>query len=348
MNSRDEISLSFDAGLTAPQQRRGVGVGHGGAGMVGSGPGGGAGGMGLGGYGGPGGAPYSGQPMMPQQSFYDSRGTGGAPSGYGYGLVGPGPGGAAALGSGPGSQGGPAMAFMSFDLGSTSGTFAPPPRTGGIGGGSYGVGAFDDEPPLLEELGINIPLILRKVVSVLHPLRLQADVHEDGDLSGPILICLLFGLFQLLGGKVHFGVILGWASVSSSFLYIVFNMLVGGSISLLQQQQQQPKPPGPPIPPTLQQQQELPPQLVGSLDLYRCCSLVGYSLLPLMLFSALSLFIPQRSLFAYATAAMVVAWSSRTCSGLLVHLMPQAEEHRFLLLYASALIFAAFTLLVLF
>lgn len=48
------------------------------------------------------------------------------------------------------------------------------------------------------ELGINIPQIIQKVLSVINPLRLNAELHEDGDLSGPIILCMLFGFFQLL------------------------------------------------------------------------------------------------------------------------------------------------------
>eukprot|EP00897_Mesotaenium_endlicherianum_P010624 jgi/Mesen1/9590/ME000657S08875 len=215
--------------------------------------------------------------------------------------------------SGPGSAG---MAFMSFDLGNT-GSYAPPPRSG-IGGGSFGAGGYEDEPPLLEELGIDIPKIVRKMVSVLNPLRINADVHEDGDLSGPLLFCLLFGLCQLLGGKVHFGIILGWASLASLFLYLIFNLLVGAQAH------------------------------GGSLDLYRCCSLIGYCLLPHIVFSSISLFMPHRSLLSLVLAGLTVLWSTRTCSSLLVTLVPQAEEQRSLVAYVCAVIFSMFALLVLF
>lgn len=90
--------------------------------------------------------------------------------------------------------------------------------------------------------------------------RINPDLHEDADLSGPILFYMLFGLCQLLGGKVHFGVILGWTTLASLFLYTIFNLLAGKN---------------------------------GSLDFYRCVSLVGYCLIPMVLLSAFSIFLPR-------------------------------------------------------
>lgn len=70
-------------------------------------------------------------------------------------------------------------------------------------------GYFEDEPPLLEELGINTRQIWRKTVSILNPIRSDPSLHEDGDLSGPFMFLLSFGLFQLLAGKFYFGIVLG-------------------------------------------------------------------------------------------------------------------------------------------
>eukprot|EP00271_Cylindrocystis_brebissonii_P006356 TRINITY_DN19109_c0_g1_i1.p1 TRINITY_DN19109_c0_g1~~TRINITY_DN19109_c0_g1_i1.p1 ORF type:complete len:289 (-),score=58.25 TRINITY_DN19109_c0_g1_i1:1767-2633(-) len=228
-------------------------------------------------------------------------------------------------GGGPGSgPGGPGMAFMSFPLGDTASNFNPPPRMASgmsMSGVGFGANAFEDEPPLLEELGINIPQILRKMVSVLHPFRVNVELHEEGDLSGPLMFCMLFGFCQLLAGKVYFGIILGWTSLACVFVYGVFNLLVSplggqaGGSSL-------------------------------SLDLYRCCSIVGYSLLPLILCSALSLFVPRGVKFI--VGALAVVWSSRTSSRLLVSVVPHADEYRYLLAYPCALVYAALSLLILF
>ncbi|KAJ7542927.1 hypothetical protein O6H91_09G017800 [Diphasiastrum complanatum] len=204
------------------------------------------------------------------------------------------------------------LPFLSFDVGSSSSV--PPPRVGSYGGNG-GFGAFEDEAPLLEELGINPSQITRKTLAVLNPFRANPDLHEDADLSGPFMFCLLFGLCQLLAGKFHFGIILGWGSLASLFMYAVFNLLAGRT---------------------------------GSLDLYRCCSLVGYCVIPMIVFSALSIFIPQQGAFSFILALLTVLWCTRSCTSLLVVLAPYADEHRYLVSYACIVIYSAFALLVIF
>ncbi|CAN6438938.1 unnamed protein product [Victoria cruziana] len=209
----------------------------------------------------------------------------------------------------------PNLQFMKFDIGpaasSTSSTTFAPPIFGG-----YGIGStFEDELPLLEELGINTRLIWKKSLSILNPFRVNPNLHEDADLSGPFIFLMAFGLFQLLAGKLHFGIILGWVTVASLFLYVVFNMLAGRD---------------------------------GTLDLYRCLSLVGYCMFPMVLFSALSLFVPQRGLAVYIMAAVFVIWSTRVCTVLLVELASYGDEHRGLVGYACFLVFLLFSLLVIY
>ncbi|XP_010527323.1 PREDICTED: protein YIPF7-like isoform X2 [Tarenaya hassleriana] len=126
-----------------------------------------------------------------------------------------------------------AIPFMSFDIGSAA-VASSAASVGPFGGtiassSSFGGGAasFEDEEPLLDELGIHPDQIWKKTRSILNPFRINQSVHMDSDLSGPIFLYLAFCLFQLLAGKIQFGVILGWIVVSSIFLYVVFNMLAG-------------------------------------------------------------------------------------------------------------------------
>ncbi|KAL3338251.1 hypothetical protein AABB24_030412 [Solanum stoloniferum] len=210
----------------------------------------------------------------------------------------------------------PGIPFMSFDIGSAaaSTSFSTPQfasTTIGVGGGSIG---FEDEPPLLEELGINTKQIYQKTLSILNPFRIKSDLHEDGDLSGPFIFLMAFGLFQLLAGKIHFGIILGWVVMASMFLYVVFNMLAGRN---------------------------------GNLNLYRCVSLIGYCMLPIVILSALSLFLPGGLVIKVLTGVFVV-WSTRVCTRLLVELVSYGDEHRGLIAYACFLIYMLFSLLVMF
>lgn len=210
----------------------------------------------------------------------------------------------------------PGIPFMSFDVGSAaaSTSFSTPqfaPSTIGGGGGT----GFEDEPPLLEELGINTKQIYQKTVSILNPIRVKPDLHDEADLSGPFLFLMAFGLFQLLAGKLHFGIILGWVMVASLFLYLVFNMVAG---------------------------------LNGNLNFYRCLSLIGYCMLPMVILSAISLFLPQGGMGMMVMTGVFVVWSTRVCTRLLVELASHGDEHSGLIAYACFLIFALFSLLVMF
>ncbi|CAI9767507.1 unnamed protein product [Fraxinus pennsylvanica] len=205
--------------------------------------------------------------------------------------------------------------FMSFDVNSAaaSTSFSTPqfPSTISVGGPT----GFEDEPPLLEELGINTKQIYQKTISILNPFRINARLHEDADLSGPFLFLMAFGLFQLLAGKLHFGILLGWVTVASLFLYIVFNMLAGKN---------------------------------GNLELYRCVSLIGYCILPIVILSAVSLFVPQGGVVIMVLMGLFVIWSTRVCACLLVELASYGDEHRGLIAYACFLIYMLFSLLVIF
>lgn len=175
-----------------------------------------------------------------------------------------------------------------------------------------------DEPPLLEELGINTKQIWSKTSSILNPIRTNHknhhNLHENADLSGPFILLMSFGLFQLLAGKLHFGIILGWLIISAGFLYFVFNMLAGSN---------------------------------GNLDLYKCVSLIGYCMLPIVIFSILALFVPQGGFVIFVLAGVFVMWSSRICSRL-VGDVGRWDEHGGLVGYACFLIFSLFSLLVIF
>ncbi|XP_047329038.1 protein YIPF5 homolog [Impatiens glandulifera] len=179
----------------------------------------------------------------------------------------------------------------------------------------HGNSTFSDEPSLLEELEIDADLIYRKTLSLLNPFRLNPSIHDSADLSGPFLYYITFCLFQMFAGKVQFGVVLGCIVVFSTFLYIIFNMLEGKN---------------------------------GNLDLYRCFSLVGYSMLPEVVFSAVSLLIPRGGAFNFGLAVVVVMWSTGICARLLAEGGSGDNTHRGLIAYPCLLIYAVFSMLVIF
>ena len=78
------------------------------------------------------------------------------------------------------------------------------PSQGPIGGqNNFGdsnySGSFDDEPPLLEELGINFDHIYKKTIAVLNPFTItDANIINETDLAGPLCFCLALGATLLL------------------------------------------------------------------------------------------------------------------------------------------------------
>ena len=85
----------------------------------------------------------------------------------------------------------------------------------------------DDEPPLLEELGINFSHMQAKTIAVLNVTRpVDAHLMDDADLIGPMVFCLLFGGFLLASGKLQFGYIYGIAVLGCLGLYGVSDGVV--------------------------------------------------------------------------------------------------------------------------
>ena len=86
---------------------------------------------------------------------------------------------------------------------------------------------FDDEPPLLEELGIDFGEIRRRTYTVLRPLKPlePEDAIGEPDLAGPLVFCLALGGLLLLRGKLHFGAIYGFGVCSCASMYLLLGLL---------------------------------------------------------------------------------------------------------------------------
>uniref|UniRef100_A0A8C5QZ78 Yip1 domain family member 5 n=1 Tax=Leptobrachium leishanense TaxID=445787 RepID=A0A8C5QZ78_9ANUR len=86
--------------------------------------------------------------------------------------------------------------------------------------------SFDDEPPLLEELGINFDHIWQKTLTVLHPLKVaNGSIMNETDLAGPMVFCLAFGATLLLAGKIQFGYVYGISAIGCLAMYCLLNLM---------------------------------------------------------------------------------------------------------------------------
>ncbi|KAG1515311.1 hypothetical protein G6F52_009713 [Rhizopus delemar] len=119
---------------------------------------------------------------------------------------------------------------------------------------AFGTGGYADEPPLLEELGLNFGHIKTKSLTVLNPFRtVPSTIMDDTDLAGPLLFIFLFGTFLLLSRKAHFGYIYGVGVLGVVSIYLILNLMSENGID-------------------------------GS----RTASVLGYCLLPMVMLSGLS------------------------------------------------------------
>ena len=65
---------------------------------------------------------------------------------------------------------------------------------------------YSMEPPLLEELGVNIPHIVEKTKVVLTLNKaFDPSMMDDTDMAGPIAFALALGITLMFAGKLHFG-----------------------------------------------------------------------------------------------------------------------------------------------
>ena len=255
--------------------------------------------------------------QQPQQSgdFY-----GGAPGGGGGGWDNPG---------GGWDTGGQTSSGGYADSGHMSGHMGAPPsmsnpsavdtsRSGivrSISSTLLGEGE-PDEPPILEELGINVEHIMMKTKIVLWPKRTNitstSPIVQDDDFAGPLLFCLGLGTILLFKGKVHFGTIYAVFLTGWLGLWAVLNLMSQKGIGLT-----------------------------------NTASVIGYSLLPIVFLAALSLAIELRGLAGALCIPLAVLWCAYAASLFFVAAL-DADDRRWLLAYPVALFYTCFALISIF
>lgn len=172
---------------------------------------------------------------------------------------------------------------------------------------------YDDEPPLLEELGIDPDQITKKLLVVLDPFTSTVPIG-DYDLAGPLAFCIILAGFLLLsGGTAHFGYVYGLAMTSCLMMYTLLNLMTTNS----------------------------------EFTLTSVASVLGYALLPVVVLSGIGVLFTLRTAIGLVLAAIAVAWSSLAASRIFVT-MSADREQRPLIAYPCILLYAVFTLLIIF
>jgi len=173
---------------------------------------------------------------------------------------------------------------------------------------------FENEPPLLEELGIHPEHIIQKTLSVLNPMRkTTSDVAGDADLAGPLTFCLAFGALLLLSGKVHFNYIYGIGGIGCATIY--------GLLCLM--------------------------NVRTDVSATVVVSTLGYCILPIVALSGLGVLVTLNGLLGTLLALLAVGWCSISASKLFVTAFDM-EHQQLLVAYPCSLLYGLFALITVF
>ncbi|KAK9422308.1 hypothetical protein AB5N19_03041 [Seiridium cardinale] len=256
----------------------------------------------------------------------------------------------------------PSQAGYGYGAGSTSyggfGGQAPPGVSGRMGeqGGlrtgwlaAFSTEGYENEPPLLEELGINFDHIQRKTVAVLNPFaRIDQHLMDDSDLGGPILFFVLFGFFLLFSGKVHFGYIYGLALMGSIALHTILSLMTPDGPSSPTPAHAAPQYSGGGYPGDASAHgPDGKGNLSSTLTFPRSASVLGYCLLPLVLASLVGVVIPMDTTVGYILTSAAIVWCTTSASGMFCA-VGRMRGMRGLVAYPLALFYVGFGIMSIF
>ncbi|XP_042195935.1 protein YIPF5 [Callorhinchus milii] len=170
--------------------------------------------------------------------------------------------------------------------------------------------SFEDEAPLLEELGINFDHIWQKTLTVLHPLKASdGTIMNETDLAGPMVFCLAFGATLLLAGKIQFGYVYGISVIGCLGMYCLLNLMSMTGVS------------------------------------FGCvASVLGYCLLPMIILSSFAVIFSLQGLLGIVIAAVVIGWCSLSASKIFISALAM-EGQQLLVAYPCALLYGVFALI---
>ncbi|KAL7468882.1 hypothetical protein ACHAXS_009128 [Conticribra weissflogii] len=179
---------------------------------------------------------------------------------------------------------------------------------------------YENEPPLLEELGVNFPHIYSKSRAVLFPTsqhakHLEMDLVQDTDLAGPLAFALGLAGELLLSGKMHFGYVYGFVVSGSIAMTLLLNLLNPN----------------------------------GAVSMWMVVSILGYALLPVNLLAGINIVLRVAKLgwTGMALAMVTIGWCT-VASTRLFERGCGMRSQRFLVAYPVALLYSAFVMITIF
>uniref|UniRef100_A0A8C5TBP7 Yip1 domain family member 7 n=1 Tax=Malurus cyaneus samueli TaxID=2593467 RepID=A0A8C5TBP7_9PASS len=175
------------------------------------------------------------------------------------------------------------------------------------------VDGFDEEPPLLEELGINFEHIWQKTLTVLNPMKpADGSIMNETDLTGPMVFCLALGATLLMAGKVHFGYVYGMSAIGCLAMHALLNLMSVSGVS------------------------------------HGCvASVLGYCLLPMVILSSSAVIFSLQGVPGTVLALFIIGWCSLSASKIFTSALAM-EGQQLLIAYPCALLYGLFALLTVF
>lgn len=181
-------------------------------------------------------------------------------------------------------------------------------------GTATGFTGEEDEPPLLEELGIDIGKIVTRLLYSLDPTGKCGVVLGDHDVIGPIALYLTYtSLLLLAGGKLMFSYIYGLAVSTSACMYCLLWAMADSP----------------------------------DVTLTSTFSVLGYSFTPVVLVALLAVFVNLKNAFGAIIVLAAVAWSSMNASRVFVAMYGNSDQ-KYLMAYPCAIICGLYTLFILY
>ncbi|KAL2128803.1 hypothetical protein VTI74DRAFT_8623 [Chaetomium olivicolor] len=230
---------------------------------------------------------------------------------------------------GPSSGGYTDASSFSAGYGETAGVSGRMGEQGGLRTGwlaAFSTEGYPGEPPLLEELGINVGHIQAKTLAVLNPFsRIDQHLMDDSDLAGPLLFFLLYGTFLLLSGRVHFGYIYGLAVFGSVSLHTILSLMAPATIADASSSSSSSSayPSVAPAYPTDPNATSMGSSggsagqgSSSNLTFTRSASVLGYCLLPLVATSMGGIFMPMDKPVGIALTTAAIVWCTWSASGI--------------------------------
>jgi hypothetical protein len=216
-----------------------------------------------------------------------------------------------------GGSGAPGMMTGKMGQPTGSGGAAPSSSTRPMSASSFdGTYDFSGEPPLLEELGVDMRRIWYKTLAVVNPLK-RIDVSimkaQDSDLAGPLIFACTLGALLMFQGKLQFGYVFGLMVFGSLALSMLFNLMAQES----------------------------------QVTFFRTVSILGYCMLPTLGLAAISIVVRLNGWMGLSLGVLAVVWCVYVSTTFFEHAL-NMPQHRWLIAYPVFIFYSCFVMLAVF